>query len=59
MIDGDCDGCMFAFPTVTDDEDVILKCRRFPPVLLVADNQPVQMFPDAVNRCGEYKEGKE
>lgn len=55
MIDGDCEGCIFALPTVTDDEDVTVKCRRYPPALFVLDGIVTQSFPDASERCGEYR----
>jgi len=56
MIDGSCDSCVWAVPTVTSDEDLIFKCRRYPPQVFALDGIHVtQTFPDAVNRCGEYK----
>lgn len=54
MNDGSCDGCYFALPTVTDDKDVLVKCRRFPPAVFVKDGELWQAFPDAEFRCGEY-----
>jgi len=55
MIDGTCDGCIYCLPTVTDDGDITTKCRRYPPVLLVQNGEIIQTFPDASDKCGEYK----
>lgn len=55
MKDGTCEGCFYALPTVTDDQDITMKCRRYPPVIVVLNDEPVQMRPDATDRCGEYK----
>ena len=54
MDDKDCGGCLHATPTVTDDDDVTMKCRRYPPVLFILDGELTQTFPDAYMRCGEY-----
>lgn len=55
MIDGTCDGCRYAVPTVTDDKDLVMKCRRYPPVLFVFEGSVSQGMPDATFKCGEYK----
>jgi hypothetical protein len=56
MIDGNCDGCFYAVPTISDTAEPMVKCKRYPPVQLVlVDGEVVQSFPDAGERCGEYK----
>lgn len=52
----DCSTCNYSAPTIGDDSEPVLKCRRFPPVLFVLDGQPTQAFPDAVDPCGEHSE---
>ena len=56
MIDGTCEGCIYEVLTITDDNEPHTKCKRFPPTLLVQDGEIIQTFPDASDRCGEYKE---
>lgn len=55
MQDSNCDGCFFATPTVTDDAELGVKCHRFPPVIFVLEGEVTQTFPDAYDKCGEYK----
>lgn len=52
----DCMECRWALPSVSDDPDegVVLKCRRYPPQLLVLNGELAQASPDAVTRCGEF-----
>lgn len=50
----DCTGCKFAFPMISDD-DLVIKCRRYPPQIYVVDDVVCQTFPDTHHRCGEYK----
>jgi len=56
MKDTNCDNCFYALPTVGDDGIPNVKCRRYPPSLLQIDGEVNQVYPDAVHRCGEYKE---
>lgn len=49
MIDTNCEGCFYALPAIGDDEiEVIMSCRRYPPMLMVLDGVLVQMFPDRI-----------
>jgi hypothetical protein len=50
---------VWSTPTVSDitEEGPLLKCRRFPPGLLVLDGEIVQALPDASNPCGEFSRG--
>jgi hypothetical protein len=51
----DCSTCQHSRPTLTDPpEEPILKCHRYPPVLLVLNGELLQSWPDAVEPCGEY-----
>lgn len=60
MIDGNCNRCFYAVPTISDNNQPMVKCKRFPPVQLVlSDGEVVQSFPDAHERCGEYKDWEE
>lgn len=56
---GSCDGCRYAQPIVTSNDALILECYRYPPTLLVLDDDVIQVHPDAVYRCGEYKKPPE
>jgi hypothetical protein len=59
MEHGTCDGCTYAALSVSDREEefVVLKCRRYPPVLMLDSNDEIlQSFPDATDRCGEFAE---
>lgn len=56
---GSCEGCRYAQPVVTANENIILECYRYPPQMLVLDEQIVQAHPDAVYRCGEYRQSAE
>jgi hypothetical protein len=55
MQDGTCDDCIFNIVTISDDEELIQKCRRYPPLIYFDGKEPCQTFPDAMIRCGEYK----
>ncbi len=55
MEDGSCEGCFYAVPTVLDDDDVGMKCHRYPPTIVVYEGEMTQVTVDAINRCGEYK----
>ena len=51
-----CEGCVHARPAITDDqENIIMQCHRFPPVIFVLNEEVTQGFPNATDRCGEYK----
>lgn len=51
-----CEGCVFAQPVLTDDEELIAKCHRYPPqIYMNADGEMCQGHPDATMGCGEYK----
>jgi hypothetical protein len=50
-----CVGCRYAQPVVTQSENVILECYRYPAQILVWEGEIFQAHPDAVYRCGEYK----
>jgi len=54
-----CEGCRYAQPVVTQSENVILECYRYPAQLLVWEGEVFQAHPDAVYRCGEYKKPHE
>ena len=59
MKHGTCDECVYSVLSVSDREDevVVLKCRRYPPTLMMgSDDEIVQSFPDAIDRCGEFAE---
>lgn len=55
MDDVSCSGCYFSVPTVTDDEQLTTKCRRYPPALVMVNGDLMQAFPDASHICGEYR----
>ncbi len=38
------------------DDGPLLKCLRYPPVVIRMRNELVQVNPDANNKCGEYQE---
>jgi len=60
ILNDTCDGCLYAHPAITDEEDdIVMKCRRFPPTVFVFEEDVHQMFPDANTRCGEYKSDTE
>ena len=40
-------------------DGLILKCVRYPPVLLVINEEAIQTRPDAVGWCGEFKRREE
>lgn len=57
---GSCEGCRYAQPVVTASENIILECYRYPPqVMLTSNDIFVQMHPDAIYRCGEYRQSAE
>ena len=39
----------------TDDEDARAECRRYPPQMFVFEGEVFNGFPNAEDRCGEYK----
>ncbi len=51
-----CGTCAHSEVKVTDDGPV-LECRRFPPVLIVVDDEARRLFPqvDAGEWCGEHR----
>lgn len=53
----ECSDCIHSRVTVSDveEEGPILKCHRFPPVMMVINSQVVQGYPDADQYCGEWK----
>lgn len=55
MIDGTCDGCFYSMVHVGSDKEPNLKCRRFPPQVFVFEDSLSQGFPDAYQRCGEFR----
>jgi len=54
-----CEGCRYAQPVVTQSENVILECYRYPAQLLTWEGEVFQAHPDATYRCGEYKKPQE
>jgi len=54
-----CEGCRYAQPVVTQSENVILECYRYPAQLLTWEGEVFQAHPDATYRCGEYKKPHE
>ena len=54
----DCTGCIFARPMITESENLVLKCHRFPPLVAMdpEDGELTQFRPDADLWCGEYME---
>ncbi len=54
----ECVSCVYSVLGISDDleDDPILKCHRFPPVIFVIDNEVAQTSPDANYVCGEFKE---
>ena len=59
MTDGDCTGCRYAQPTVSKTENLLLECFRYPPTVFFIDDDFVNVFPDAIRRCGEYRKPHE
>lgn len=55
----ECIGCIHAHMDMDGMEDILLKCRRYPPQVLVVDGEVAQTFPDANQRCGEYSAAPE
>lgn len=55
MEDDTCNGCVYAVPQFGDDEELLLRCRRYPPTVLAFNEEIAQTFPDANMRCGEFK----
>ncbi len=51
-----CGNCRFAQPTVHDDGDVALVCRRYPPTVFALDGEPAAGQPDVESSgwCGEW-----
>lgn len=57
---GSCEGCRHAQPVVTANENIVLECFRYPPqVMMDSDEVLFQVRPDAVYRCGEYRQSAE
>lgn len=51
-----CMNCRFSRPALSDeDNELMLKCHRYPPVLLVLDGDVIQAYPDAAEWCGEWR----
>lgn len=52
-----CETCRFAEPTVTDDEFLVMECRRFPPTTIVIDDDPMRLWPQVATGewCGEFR----
>jgi hypothetical protein len=60
MQDGDCTGCRYASPTISSkNESLLFECLRYPPTLFYIDGDFVNVFPDAIRRCGEYRKPRE
>ena len=55
---GQCDTCAFGVPCMLDEGEVVLKCHRFPPVIVVLDGEVTQVLPqvDELDWCGEWLE---
>lgn len=52
-----CEGCIFAQPTLTYDDEPIMKCHRYPPQIYKnAEGELCQGYPDASTGCGEFKQ---
>ena len=53
-----CSDCAYADPAVGDDDSVFVRCRRFPPYLIVLNGQPIVAWPqvDSEGWCGEWRE---
>jgi hypothetical protein len=56
-----CDTCRHATPTVADnDDDLLLHCRRYPPtVIVINDDDVAQTWPTmrSTDTCGEWASG--
>jgi hypothetical protein len=52
----ECATCKHSEPVLSDieTEGPLLKCRRYPPTVLVLDGEVIQAFPDASDPCGEW-----
>jgi hypothetical protein len=59
LVDAECAQCRFSRPTISDnpEEGPILKCHRYPPTLMVIDDEVIQAYPDANEWCGEFDHG--
>lgn len=54
--DEDCTGCIYAKVTFDDEDGMpLMKCRRYPPTIVIFADEIAQSFPDAHERCGEYR----
>lgn len=51
-----CSTCVFAQPVISDvpDQGPIMKCHRYPPLVVFNGDGLVQVWPDADEWCGEY-----
>lgn len=51
-----CANCIHSTPVLSDHphEGPILKCHRYPPVLIILDGDVSQAHPDAYEVCGEH-----
>lgn len=54
-----CRTCRYADPTIGDDAVPYVACRRYPPLPIVVDGEPVEVFPTATEAdwCGEWRPG--
>lgn len=52
----DCTNCRFSRPHISDHEEEgpILKCHRYPPVVMATEEEIIQTFPSADEWCGEW-----
>ena len=53
----ECSVCIFSRVAVSsvEEEGPLLKCHRYPPVVIVFDGDVTQTLPDAEEWCGEWR----
>lgn len=49
--------CRFSEPSLVDGDEPVLKCHRYPPVLLVFEGEPTQAVVQVTEDdwCGEWQ----
>lgn len=52
----DCAVCVHSQPAISDDpnEGPLLWCHRYPPQVLITDDEVQAVFPPAMEPCGEW-----
>ena len=51
----ECTSCAHCHPIITEGESLVEECRRYPPQVFILEGEFTQSFPNAGERCGEFK----